>query len=113
MHNLIAYNIKLYNANNGRVPFTDWLESLKDMSARFKIKIRLDRISLGNLGNYKSVGDGVLELKIDYGPGYRIYFSIQARNVILLLAGGDKASQAKDIKRAKSYLQDFNFNMSN
>lgn len=82
--------------------FAKWLKRLKDVSARARINVRLKRISLtGNLGDTKPVGDGVWELKVDYGPGYRVYYSRRGREILLLLIGGDKSSQQKDIDKAK------------
>jgi putative addiction module killer protein len=81
--------------------FEHWLTGLRDVRARAKILARLKRAELGNLGVHKSVGDRVFEMIIDYGPGYRVYFSRSQGVLILLLFGGDKSSQVKDIKRAK------------
>jgi putative addiction module killer protein len=81
--------------------FSNWLGQLKDRRGRAKIIARLDRLEDGNPGNSRSVGEGVVELKIDFGPGYRVYY-VQRREVfILLLCGGDKSTQVKDIRRAK------------
>lgn len=99
--------IEIYVAENGRAPFSEWLHSLRDIRARAKIRIRLDRTSLGNLGDCKSVGDGVCEMKINYGSGYRIYFGHVGNKVILLLCGGDKSSQGKDIKKAHVLWADY------
>ena len=82
--------------------FTEWLKRLKDVNARARINVRLRRISLtGNLGDTKSVGNGVYEIRIDYGPGYRVYYSQRGKKILLLLIGGDKSSQQKDIDKAK------------
>ncbi len=82
--------------------FAKWLKNLKDSSAKSRINLRIRRIALtGNVGDYKSVGDGVYELRIDYGPGYRLYFAQRGQEIVLLLIGGDKSSQQRDIKRAK------------
>lgn len=82
--------------------FMKWLKRLKDIDARARINVRLKRITLtGNLGDTKPVGDGVYELRIDYGPGYRVYYSRRGREILLLLIGGDKSSQQKDIEKAK------------
>ena len=82
--------------------FARWLKRLKDINARARINVRLRRISLtGNLGDTKSVGDGVYELRIDYGPGYRVYYAQRGEEILLLLIGGDKSSQQKDIEKAK------------
>ena len=82
--------------------FAKWLKRLKDINARARINVRLSRISLtGNLGDTKSVGDGVYELRIDYGSGYRVYYAKRSEEILLLLIGGDKSSQQKDIEKAK------------
>ena len=81
----------------------DWLNALKDARTRARIRRRLDRVRLGNLGDYQSVGEGVYELRLFFGPGYRIYFGARDDTIVLLLCGGDKSTQSKDIKRAKSY----------
>jgi len=82
--------------------FVNWLRRLRDIDARARINLRIDRIVLtGNLGDTRPVGDGVSELRIDYGPGYRIYFTKQDAVVILLLIGGNKSTQQRDIERAK------------
>ena len=78
-----------------------WFEALRDLKARHRIQARLTRLTLGNLGDFESVGGGVFELRIDCGPGYRVYFVRQGGVAILLLAGGDKSTQARDIARAK------------
>ena len=87
----------------GTVPFEEWISSLKDAVASHRIRTRLDRIEKGNLGVYKPVGDGVNELKFDFGPGYRIYFAEEGDVFVILLCGGDKSSQIKDITIAKMY----------
>ncbi|MEQ3362825.1 type II toxin-antitoxin system RelE/ParE family toxin [Raoultibacter massiliensis] len=82
--------------------FARWLKRLKDASARARINLRVDRVAMtGNLGDCKSVGDGVSEMRIDYGPGYRLYFAWREDKLILLLVDGDKSTQQKDIARAK------------
>ena len=82
--------------------FAKWLKRLKDINARAHINMRLKRILLtGNLGDTKFVGDGVYELRIDYGPGYRVYYAQRGEEILLLLIGGDKSSQQKDIEKAK------------
>lgn len=85
--------------------FTEWLAKLKDVLARARIADRLKRLSAGNPGNSRSVGAGVVELKIDVGPGYRVYYIERGSSVILLLCGGDKSSQEKDLAKAKSLAQ--------
>lgn len=80
--------------------FHRWLDGLKDLQARARIVARLDRLALGNPGDVKSAGSGVSELRIDYGPGYRVYFTQRGPVIVLLLCGGDKRTQSTDIKRA-------------
>lgn len=99
--------LRLYVTENGREPFTEWLTSLRDSRARAKIRVRLDRVSLGNLGDCQSVGEGVQELRINYGPGYRVYFCQEGATIVLLLCGGDKRSQAQDIETAHACWKDY------
>ncbi len=80
--------------------FAKWLDGLHDIRARARILVRIERLAAGNPGDVKSVGEGVSELRIDYGPGYRVYYKKQGQKVVILLAGGDKSTQAKDIKTA-------------
>lgn len=80
--------------------FAAWLDGLRDIHARARVQARIERLAAGNPGDVKPVGDGVSELRIDYGPGYRVYFRKRGRELIILLAGGDKSSQAGDIKTA-------------
>ncbi len=81
--------------------FTRWFEKLRDRNARSRIDVRIYRLSLGNYGDAKSVGKGVSEMRVSYGPGYRIYFCKRGHSVIILLAGGDKSSQSRDIRIAQ------------
>lgn len=99
--------IQMYATEDGSIPFENWLDSLKDAKARRKIKLRLDRVSLGNLGDYKSVGEGVCELRINYGSGYRVYFAQIGLTIILLLCGGDKSTQQQDIRKAQTYWRNY------
>ena len=82
--------------------YSRWFESLADSRAKARIMVRIDRLALGNAGDAKSVGEGVVELRIDYGPGDRVYFTRIERMMILLLCGGDKSSQERDIVKAKA-----------
>jgi putative addiction module killer protein len=82
--------------------FAKWLDGLNEIRARARILVRIERLAAGNPGDVKPVGEGVSELRIDYGPGYRVYYKKQGRTVIILLAGGDKRTQSKDIKTALS-----------
>jgi putative addiction module killer protein len=86
--------------------FADWLDGLREARAKARILVRLRRLSLGNFGDWKSIGSGVSELRVDYGPGYRIYLTRQGNSVLILLAGGTKKSQSRDIKRAISLAQE-------
>lgn len=85
--------------------FAKWLDGLLDIRARARILARLERLTSGNPGDVKSVGEGVSELRIDYGPGYRVYYKKQGENILILLAGGDKSTQPRDIKTALRLLQ--------
>jgi len=80
--------------------FTKWIDSLDDIRARARILVRIERLAAGNPGNVKPVGEGVSELRIDYGPGYRVYYKKQGQSVVILLAGGDKRTQSRNIKTA-------------
>lgn len=81
--------------------FAEWLTGLADDRVVARIAARIDRMSLGHMGDVKAVGDGVSEARIDYGPGYRLYFTLRGRELIILLCGGDKSSQRRDIAKAK------------
>lgn len=87
--------------------FAKWLRELRDMQARARIQMRLDRIERGLFGDVKPVGDGVSELRIDHGPGYRVYFVQRGQVLVVLLCGGDKASQTRDISAAKAMAADW------
>ena len=100
-------DIQKYLTSEGRSPFGICLRGLRDMRARALIRIRLDRLRLGNLGDYRSVGNGVYELRLAYGPGYRLYFGVADRTTVVLLAGGTKNMQQRDIIRAKHYWTDY------
>jgi len=91
----------------GRLHSVTGLAALRDAKARAKIRVRLDRVSLGNLGDCHAVGEGVQELRIDYGPGYRVYFGQLGSTIVLLLCGGDKRTQTQDIELARHYWNDY------
>lgn len=99
--------IRNYQTVDGEEPFTNWLNSLRDVKARAIIRKRLERVQLGNLGSYRFVGKGAWELKIDYAGGYRIYFGQVGLDLILLLCAGDKSSQEEDILTAQTYWRDY------
>ncbi|MBW4428202.1 MAG: type II toxin-antitoxin system RelE/ParE family toxin [Nostoc desertorum CM1-VF14] len=99
--------IRNYLTVDGKNIFDEWLDSLRDRKAKAKIRARLDRVEDGNLGNCKSVGEGVFELRIDYGPGYRIYFGQEGITIIILLCGGDKSTQKQDVDKAQEYWKDY------
>lgn len=96
-----------YIKADGSTPFNDWLEALKDRKARAIIRTRINRVRLGNLGDCKSVGEGVRELRIRFGAGYRVYFGQEGDTIIILLSGGDKSSQNRDINLAQRYWKDY------
>jgi len=99
--------IEIFGNSNGKEPFTEWFNNLRDTIARIKIRQRLDRMTKGNFGDVESIGEGVSEAKIDYGPGYRIYFAHLGKKKILILYGGDKSTQKKDIKKSHEYYKEF------
>ncbi len=99
--------IELYTTKMGEQPFGVWLDALKDKMGRYRIKERLDRIALGNMGDCKYLSDGVSELRLDFGPGYRIYFGEEGTKILILLCGGNKSTQKKDIKKAITYWKDY------
>lgn len=86
--------------------YEKWFSKLKDRAARARIDIRIRRVSLGNYGDVEPVGSGVPELRIPYGPGYRVYFIQEGERLVILLIGGDKSTQVKDIERAKQIAQE-------
>jgi putative addiction module killer protein len=87
--------------------FRDWLDRLRDQAGRARILVRVDRLIHGNPGDHRNLEGGVSELKIDFGPGYRVYYTQRGRQLLLLLMGGDKSSQAKDIDKARQLARDF------
>ena len=100
--------IQIYQTKEKDSPFETWLDKLNDINAKARLLQRIDRIELGNFGDCEPVGDGVHELRIDYGPGYRIYFGNDGKQLVILLCGGTKRRQEKDIKKAKEYWEDYN-----
>ena len=101
-----VFTVKEYLTEYGQCPFRQWLEKL-DMITRARIQARIFRFESGNLGDHKSVGSGVSEARCDFGPGYRIYYGVEAGRIIILLVGGDKRSQCKHIATAQKYWSDW------
>jgi putative addiction module killer protein len=99
--------IRNYLRADGTSPFEGWYNSLRDTKGKNQIQLRLKRVIAGNLGDCKSVGSGVFELKINFGPGYRLYFGQVGLTVVLLLIGGDKSTQDRDIATAIKYWRDY------
>jgi len=91
------------NSQTGKEPAREWLESLRDRNGQARIYTRIERAEAGNFGDHRPVGQSVMELRIDAGPGYRIYYALDGNDIILLLVGGDKSTQSKDIEMAKNY----------
>ena len=98
----MGFVVREYVEDSGRIPFRDWLGGL-DITTRARVQARILRFEMGNLGDHKEVGAGVWEARFDFGPGYRLYFGRRGRELVLLLTGGDKKSQSKDIKRAREF----------
>jgi len=101
------FEIQTYLTAEGAEPYADWLASLADRHARARVVVRVNRMASGTLGDVKPVGDGVWEVRIDLGPGYRIYYAQAGTRLILLLVGGDKSRQQSDIKQAHAYWADW------
>lgn len=99
--------IRHYVTTTGRDPYQGWLDRLKDLRARVAIHRRVDRISIGHFGDHKPCRDGVWELRVDVGPGYRVYYARDGHSIVLLLCGGDKSTQASDIETAVRYWMDY------
>ncbi len=105
MHPTVAFMVEIvkYKDFNGNIPYDDWMNTLKDQRAKARILIRINRLKLGHEGDWKSVGEGVRELRIPEGKGYRLYYAWDGDIVVVLLCGGDKSTQKRDIELAKSY----------
>ena len=101
------YELRNFITGNGKDIFDEWLEGLSDQRAHAAIMSRLDRMEIGAFGDVKSIENGVRELRIDIGAGYRIYFAQRGKTILLLLCGGDKSSQSRDINLALKYLKEF------
>lgn len=105
----MRYRIERYQDEQGHVPFTDWIKKIrkKKQQAAAKIDNQIDRAAAGNFGDHKFVRDGVWEIRIDFGTGYRIYYAVEGDEIVILLLAGDKKTQDKDIDKAVEYLQDY------
>lgn len=103
----MEFEFEMYVTVSGRCPFEEWMYDIREKNTRAKILTRLDRLKAGNFGDCKSLGDGIAELRIHFGPGIRIYYSKVGSKIILLLSGGEKGSQTKDIGKAKEYLKEY------
>lgn len=99
--------LKYYQTSNGKQPFVEWLMGLKDVVGVTRINKRIERLMLGQRGDSESVGEGVFELRIHYGPGYRLYYAEQGNELVILLYGGSKGLQQRDIDRAIFYWKDY------
>ena len=104
---MIEREIKKLELQNGLVPFGEWFDSLRDKRMQAAVDARLARVRAGNFGDAKSVGGGVSELRINFGPGLRVYYGLHGKQVVVLLGGGDKRSQSRDIRRAQQHWQQF------
>jgi putative addiction module killer protein len=103
----MAFEIRRYKSAAGGEPFTEWFSDLPDRQVRARILARLERLEAGNFGDAKFLRDGVSELRIDWGPGYRVYFGRDGRTVIVLLCGGDKRKQDADIRKAVELWEEY------
>lgn len=99
--------IRKFRRSDGVIPFDRWITKLRDERAKARILIQLDRLRLGLEGDWKPVGEGVFEMRIFVGKGYRVYFAREGKTVVILLCGGDKSTQGQDIELAKSYWQEY------
>jgi putative addiction module killer protein len=99
--------IRHYRTPSGKDPYQQWLDKLKDMKGRVVIQRRVDRLIAGNFGDHKFCENGVWEVRIDFGPGYRVYYAQDEKTIILLLCGGSKRTQAADVKEAVRYWHDY------
>jgi putative addiction module killer protein len=101
------FEIQTYQWPDGSEPYADWLAGLADKQAKARVLVRVLRMGAGNFGDCKPLADGVWELRIDWGPGYRVYYALAGRRLVLLLVGGDKRRQQADITAALKYWKDW------
>ena len=100
------YEVRHYLTPDGKDVFLDWVRKMRDVMARIAVDRRVNRIELGNFGDHKSIGSKISEIRISHGPGYRLYYTVQGKTVVLLLIGGDKSTQQSDITKAKILLKE-------
>ena len=100
-------SVLVYRTRDGRLPFDEWLRALRDANAVARVLARVGRVRRGNLGDCKPVGAGVSELRVDHGPGYRVYFGRKGSTWVILLCGGDKRTQDRDVHQAQQYWDDY------
>lgn len=101
-----SYSVREYITPEGQSLYRNWIESL-NLTAKARIQARILRFEMGNLGDYKSMGKGIFEARFSFGPGYRLYFGIDKGSVVILLFGGEKSSQQRDIQKAQSFWADY------
>ncbi len=99
--------VEIYETIDGKSPFKTWFRSLRNQKTKQRIRARIARVRLGNFGDSRPVGEGVIELRIHLGPGYRIYLGREGEEMVILLVGGDKSSQERDISTAKEYWKNY------
>lgn len=104
---VLVIELLRYQRDDGREPLTDWLDALRDKIAQARVRVRLRQVQAGNFGDCTAVGDGVIELRVHVGAGYRVYCGRHGNAVVVLLCGGDKRTQTGDITRAKEYWTDW------
>lgn len=103
---IVPLDVRILQLASGREPFTEWRKEL-DLAVRVAVSRRVERLSTGNLGDHKSLGGGIFELRLDTGPGLRVYFGREGRRIIILLGGGDKSTQVRDILNARRYWEEY------
>ena len=104
---VVPKTVLLYEDEHGNEPFSEWFKSLRDIQGKARIEARIRRLSDGLYGDCEPVGEGVSELRMFFGPGYRVYFGEEGDNIVILLCGGDKRTQKQDIKSAKGYWKEY------
>lgn len=107
MSEAVPHEVEVYQTEEGRSPFSEWIRNLRARTARARIRTRLARLRLGNFGDTNSLGGSLHELRIDYGPGYRVYFGRAGDSLVLLLCGGTKRTQSRDIEQARIFWRDY------